>query len=143
MEDTATNGTINNIMDYVTNYYKNLSEELSRKLNLLEAMVAQATSPSPTSAPAGTSPTAPMGPPSPGVMPAPTAPGTPYPPPPHPMDYPGGVNSPEFKKAYDRWLEGFNQLPPDDPARTRYRNRQTPRVRPGQYQRPGGGTVNR
>lgn len=132
-------------MDYITRYYKNLSEELSRKLTLLEMDVAQVAQTAPTqqASPAPGTPGGPMGPPSPGVMPAPTAPGTPYPPPPHPMDYPGGVNSPEFRKAYERWLEGFNQLPPDDPARTRYRNRQTPRVRPGQFRRPGGGTVNR
>jgi hypothetical protein len=128
-------------MDYLTKYYKNLSEELERRVNLLEMMVAQATSPSPavpTSAPAGT-PGGPMGPPSPAPVPAPTAPPSSFPPPPVPSDY-GGTNTPGFRRAYEEWLRRFNDLPADHPARQKYRFRTRPTRVPGK--RSGGGTVN-
>jgi len=125
-------------MDYITKYYKNLSEELSRKLNLLEMIAAQTTSPAPTAPPAGT-PGGPMGPPSPAPMPTPTAPPSSFPPPPNPSDY-GGSNTPGFWKAYQEWLRKFNDLPPDHPARQRYKYRNRPTRVPGK--RPKGGTIN-
>lgn len=125
-------------MDYITKYYKNLSEELSRKLNLLEMIAAQTTAPVPNAPPAGT-PSEPMGPPSPAPMPTPTAPPSSFPPPPVPSDY-GGTNTPGFRRAYEEWLRRFNDLPADHPARERYRFRTRPTRVPGK--RSGGGTVN-
>lgn len=141
-------------MDYITRHYKTLSENLQRKLALLEMSIAQATPP------AGTSPTGPMGPPSPapGVAPAtppapapgpgtsPTYPPGTYPPPPSPANYPGGSRDPNFAEDYRQWLRGWQQLPSDDPARKRYGPGTHPipqKPKPKPVQRPGGGTVYR
>ena len=130
-------------MDYITRHYKTLSENLQRKLNLLEAMVAQATPP------AGTSPTGPMGPPSPapstptptpGTPPSSTpGPTTPFPPPPNPGMYPRGRQDPAYFQDYYKWLQEFNRLPADHPAR------REPMPPPPQHRwkegpRRGGGT---
>jgi len=66
-------------MDYLTNYYKNLSEELQTKINLLEMMIAQSAPPPPpppAPAPSQPSPFSPQTP-SPTFNPNNPAPGAP------------------------------------------------------------------
>ena len=112
---------INNSMNYLTNYYKNLSEDLQAKVNLLsyrvrllrEAANSDVAAPEPESNPYIQPP---------WVAPEfdPNRPTSPQPPmniddywannpQPNPANYPYGRDDPDYKKDMDKWNKAYDR----------------------------------
>lgn len=134
-------------MDYLTNYYKNLCEQLMEKekqlTKLLNEIAAADVQPGPP-APGQGYPTAPATNPAPSVAPATAPTFTPQGPDrPSPQGYPGGSQDPNYQKEwyeYYKWWQkqdpkwrAKNPLPPS-PKKPGTR----PQPRPGGGYYPGG-----
>jgi translation initiation factor IF-2 len=130
-------------MDYLTKYYKNLSEELERRVNLLEMMVAQATPPSTPPTPAVAPPPTPPAP-TPGPAPTPAPPSGP-PPQPDPGRFKDGTRDPGYGKAFDEYYRWYFGLNPDDrqgfPNPSSFPKPGRPYTVNPARPRPGGGTI--
>jgi len=130
-------------MNYLTNYYKNLSEQLQEKVNYLKTLLNEDNDPN-------SNPSKPSGSPQPaGPRPSPAPAPTPTPaqiPPgqapfrPDPRGYPGGSQDPNYQRD---WYEYFKWWQTQDP-KWRDKNPLPPPpkdrgIRPGT--RPGGGQM--
>jgi len=130
-------------MNYLTNYYKNLCEQLQAREKQLLQILAEEMSASAAPGIPGVSPGV-FGPPSPSPSPTPSGPATPPatapqgPDRPDPRGYPGGSQDPAYQKE---WYDYFKWWQKQDPA-WKAKNPLPPQPKgrgTGPTRRPGGG----